>query len=118
MSPVTVSIELLLAMAAQLAIIVAAFVWVQAGVRSNSADLRTIKKALGLGNGTEPAFVRTSMCVLMEKEVDRRLGEVQEQVGDAAQKADHAVAVARAESDGIQKRLAAVELTLQVLAKQ
>jgi len=54
----------------------------------------------------------------MEKEVDRRLAEVQREVQSAAAKADNAVAVAQAESGGIQHRLTAVELTLKVLANK
>jgi hypothetical protein len=112
------SAELLLAAGGQLAVVVAAFVWVKADVNQTKKDMSTIKKSLGLENGDSPAFVRTSNCVLMEKEVDRRLSEVQKEVQEAALKADHAVEVAQAESNGIQHRLAAVELTLQVLAKQ
>ena len=116
MIPVSTSIEFLYLMGGQLAVVVAAFVWVKADVSQTKKDISTIKKALGLENGDNPAFVRTSNCVLMEKEVDRRLAEVRDEVQDAAAKADHAVQVARAESDGIQHRLAAVELTLKVLA--
>ena len=115
MNPVTLSAEFLFALIVQLVVVVAAFVWVKADVSQTKDDLRTIKKALGLANGDNPAFVRTSLCVMMEKEVERRLTEVQKQVNDAATKADHAVEVAQAESSGIQGRLANVELALKAL---
>lgn len=118
MNPVTTSAEFLMAMAIQLVLVVSAFVWVKSDTTQNGRDLKTIKRALGLENGDDPAFVRMSSCVLMEKEVDRRLAEVQREVQSAAAKADNAVAVAQAESGGIQHRLTAVELTLKVLANK
>ena len=115
MNNLTLAPEFLVALFAHLAIVVAAFVWVKADVSQTKQDIRTIKKSLGLENGDNPAFVRTSLCVMMEKEVERRLTEVQKQVNDAATKADHAVEVAQAESSGIQGRLANVELALKAL---
>jgi len=115
MNPVTLSAEFLFALIVQLVVVVAAFVWVKADVSQTKRDIRTIKKSLGLENGDNPAFVRTSLCVMMEKEVDRRLADVQKEVKDAASKADHAVKVAKAESDGIKARLSLVELTLKAL---
>jgi len=115
MNNLTLAPEFLVALFAHLAIVVAAFVWVKADVSQTKQDIRTIKKSLGLENGDNPAFVRTSLCVMMEKEVERRLTEVQKQVTDAATKADHAVEVAQAESSGIQGRLANVELALKAL---
>jgi hypothetical protein len=117
MMPIVTSAEVLLGAGCQLAVVVAAFVWVKADVSQTKKDISTIKKSLGLENGNDPAFVRASNCVLMEREVDRRLSEVQREVKEAAQKADHAVEVAKAESTGIQGRLAAAELTLRALVE-
>lgn len=116
MNVVTLELPFLMALLVQMALVVGAFVWVKADVSQTKKDISSIKKMLGQENGDDPAFVRTSLCVLMEKEVDRRLLAVQEQVEDAAGKADHAVEVAKAESEGIKSRLASVEVTLTVLA--
>lgn len=73
-------VESLVKLGSQLAVVVAGFVWLKADVNQTKRDVRTIKISLGLENGNDPTFVRVSNCILIEKDVDRRL-EVLERKG-------------------------------------
>ena len=66
-------VESLVKLGSQLAVVVAGFIWLKADVNQTKKDVVTIKRALGLENGDNPTFVRVSNCILIERDVDRRL---------------------------------------------
>jgi len=66
-------IESLWSLGSKLAVAVAGFVWLKADMVQVKKDVTTIKRSLGLENGDDPTFVRVSNCILIERDVERRL---------------------------------------------
>ncbi len=80
MTPVTLSLELLLALGVQLVVIVSFLVWLKADVRQvrtegkdRAREIHQLREKLGLEGDAPAAFVSTEICELRESAMGAKI---------------------------------------------